>query len=246
MKIKTKLYNFVIPLSFMLLAATGCQIYYPAEPFIRDLQPDFAALTENSSKSAKCKVAIFFIEDFDFCDSSGFRELNAQLRASGFNTTYFGYLYHTHYFAQEITRLSEKHPDMRFVVVGHGLGGSAAYWVAGKVNPVPVDLLITINCHEKLWGKDHANVVQNLHLPVNDVATTEVEKVELKLGAKVNKSLDSHLIITQIAEIAREINESKQIKETKKDKWDFLAPNNQGEKEKAEQAKPPRIMPKTD
>ncbi|MCY2940789.1 MAG: hypothetical protein NTV50_03875 [Planctomycetota bacterium] len=125
------IYQFLIPLTGMLFSALGCQIYYPYEPFIRTLQPDYANLTADSSANSKCKVAVFFIEDFDFCDCGGFRELNAQVRAAGFNNTYFGYLYHAHQFAKDIETLSKNDPEMHFVIVGHGLGGTAAYWLAG-------------------------------------------------------------------------------------------------------------------
>ena len=88
MGFQKSIYQFFIPLTGMLFSAIGCQIYYPYEPFIRTLQPDFANLTADSSSNSKCKVAIFFIEDFDFCDCGGFRELNAQVRASGCSVLY--------------------------------------------------------------------------------------------------------------------------------------------------------------
>jgi len=75
MGFQKSIYQFLIPLTGILFTAIGCQIYYPYEPFIRTLQPDFAHLTADSSANSKCKVAVFFIEDFDFCDCGGFREL---------------------------------------------------------------------------------------------------------------------------------------------------------------------------
>ena len=242
MGIKNLFFQFLIPLSGFLFSSIGCQIYYPSEPFIRNLQPDFENLTDESSSGSKCKVAVFFIEDFDFCDCSGFRELNAQIRASGFNNTYFGYLYHAHQFAKEIESLSQKDPEMHFVIVGHGLGGSAAYWVAGKVNPITVDLLVTLNCHEKLWGTQHPNIVDNLHLPAGENKTKENKKCEAGKACPPEKSLDAHMVIAQISEIARQIEESKKGKPIVKDSWDFLKPKEDTRSKKTGQHSPPRIL----
>jgi len=242
MGFQKSIYQFLIPLTGILFSAIGCQIYYPYEPFIRTLQPDYANLTAESSSNSKCKVAIFFIEDFDFCDCSGFRELNAQVRASGFNNTYFGYLYHAYQFAKDIETLHQKDPEMRFVIVGHGLGGSAAYWLAGKVNPIPVDLLVTLNCHENLWGKPHPNIIDNLHLPVGDTSKTEVLKCVLGKDCPIEKSLDGHMVITQIAAIAKQIEESQKGKAPPKDEWDFLKPKEDAGKKKLGQPSPPRIL----
>ena len=242
MGIKNLFFQFLIPLSGFLFSSIGCQIYYPSEPFIRNLQPDFENLTDESSSGSKCKVAVFFIEDFDFCDCSGFRELNAQIRASGFNNTYFGYLYHAHQFAKEIESLSQKDPEMHFVIVGRGLGGSAAYWVAGKVNPITVDLLVTLNCHEKIWGTQHPNIVDNLHLPAGENKTKENKKCEAGKACPPEKSLDGHMVIAQISEIARQIEESKKGKPTVKDNWDFLKPKEDTRSKKTGQPSPPRIL----
>ncbi|NBR04247.1 MAG: hypothetical protein EBT92_00570 [Planctomycetes bacterium] len=242
MGFQKSIYKFLIPLTGMLFTAIGCQIYYPYEPFIRTLQPDFANLTSESSSNSKCKVAVFFIEDFDFCDCGGFRELNAQVRASGFNNTYFGYLYHAHQFAKEIQSLSQKDPEMRFVVVGHGLGGTAAYWLAGKVNPIPVDLLVTLNCHENLWGTKHPNIVENLHLPAGDKPKNDMFKPLLGKVGDEEKSLDGHMIISQIAAIAKEIEVTQKGKEPKRDEWDFLKPKEDAGKKKSGQPAPPRII----
>ena len=243
MGFQKSIYKFLIPLTGMLFTAIGCQIYYPYEPFIRTLQPDFANLTADSSSNSKCKVAIFFIEDFDFCDCGGFRELNAQVRASGFNNTHFGYLYHAHQFAKDIQTLSQKDPEMRFVIVGHGLGGTAAYWLAGKVNPTPVDLLVTLNCHENLWGTQHTNIIENLHLPAGDNQKTDILKCIMGKADAAEKSLDGHMIITQIAAIAKQIEEVQKGKAPKKDEWDFLKPKEDAGKKKSGQPAPPRIIP---
>lgn len=243
MGFQKSIFQFLIPLTGILFSAIGCQIYYPYEPFIRTLQPDYATLTSESSSSSKCKVAVFFIEDFDFCDCGGFRELNAQVRAAGFNNTYFGYLYHAHQFAKDIETISQKDPEMRFVIVGHGLGGTAAYWLAGKVNPIPVDLLVTLNCHENLWGKQHSNIVENLHLPVGDNPKSDVSKSIVGKGDAAEKSLDGHMIITQIAAIAKQIEESQKGKAPEKDEWDFLKPKEDSGKKKSGQPSPPRIIP---
>ena len=243
MGFQKSIYQFLIPLTGMLFSALGCQIYYPYEPFIRTLQPDFATLTADSSANSKCKVAVFFIEDFDFCDCGGFRVLNAQVRAAGFNNTYFGYLYHAHQFAKDIETLSKNDPEMHFVIVGHGLGGTAAYWLAGKVNPTPVDLLVTLNCHENLWGTQHPNIIENLHLPAGDKPDTDLFKSLMGKTDTAEKSLDGHMILTQIAAIAKQIEEAQKGKAPQKDEWDFLKPKEDAGKKKSGQPAPPRIIP---
>ena len=132
---------------------------------------------------------------------------------------------------------------MHFVIVGHGIGGTAAYWLAGKVNPTPVDLLVTLNCHENLWGTQHTNIIENLHLPAGDNQKTDILKCIMGKADAAEKSLDGHMIITQIAAIAKQIEEAQKGKAPKKDEWDFLKPKEDAGKKKSGQPAPPRIIP---
>jgi len=130
-----------LPALLLLVAQTGCLSFcHPVEPPAPD---DMTACKE---LPAPCRnhVYVFFIhgmDPLDFADLSGVRDY---VQSLGFIKTYYGQLYHTWYFTDEIRRIHERDPEARFVLVGFSFGANMVRNVTNKVRDdgVFIDSLI--------------------------------------------------------------------------------------------------------
>ncbi|MEY4394328.1 MAG: hypothetical protein RL595_1577 [Planctomycetota bacterium] len=230
----------------LIAGISGCNLLYTHGDFIQPPHPQYSLIMEDVPEEGKSKVAVFFLQDFDVCDSSCFQAWNAQLRSYGFRKVYFGYSHHVHYFTEEIRTIRETCPDTKIVIVGNEWGSYAAYSLANKVDPGQIALLVTIQRghHLAVCIKDKPfNVEEEYHLP--EVPTAEKCK-EPKEKHDYPMDEIGQLLLGKIGQVAKdaflESNPEKTTKGEKKakDDWDFLAPKDNKEKKKG-QVIPPRV-----
>lgn len=229
-----------------LACISGCTLWYTHSNFIQPPLPQYAMIMEDVPDEGKAKVAVFFIQDADICDCTGFQGWNAQLRAYGFRKVYFGYMHHKDYFAREIECILENAPDTRIVIVGYEWGSCAAYSLAQKIAPAEVALLATI--HRDRHGFTRAkgtpeNVLEEFHLPEKK-ACDKNQPAE----SQPDYPMDSigQMLLGKIGKVARDaFLESADGKKADSPKesgkgWNFLAPRESEEKKKG-QVVPPRV-----
>src|SRR5262249_12387801 len=126
--------------------------------------------------------------------------------------SWLGQPYHAHHFARTIRQLHQDDPDIRFALVGFGLGASWARDLAASLagDPVPIDLLVAI-------GEKPAEAA--VPLPSNgrrsgsvaaagDEAAPDEVKIELprpgRLGAATHPATLA-LLASELAAVARRV-----------------------------------------
>jgi hypothetical protein len=125
----------------LLLAQTGCLSFcHPVEP----PAPEEFIPCKEIPQPCRNHVYVFFIhgmDPLDFADLSGVREY---VHSLGFIKTYYGQLYHTWYFTDEIRQIHQRDPEARFVLVGFSFGANMVRNVANKVrgDGVAIDVIV--------------------------------------------------------------------------------------------------------
>ena len=130
-----------LPALLLLLAQTGCLSFcHPIEP----PSPEVFTACKELPQPCRNHVYVFFIhgmDPLDFCDLSGVRDY---VQSLGFIKTYYGQLYHTWYFTDEIRKVHQRDPEARFALVGFSFGANMVRNVANAVRAdgVNVDLIV--------------------------------------------------------------------------------------------------------
>jgi hypothetical protein len=119
----------------------GCLSYF------HPVDPAPAALSGPCRSVPKCSrdhVYVFLVhgmDPFNFANLSGVRDY---VQSLGFNKTYYGQLYHTWSFDDEIHRIREEDPQAHFVLIGFSFGANMVRHLAQSANEdgIPIDLLV--------------------------------------------------------------------------------------------------------
>jgi hypothetical protein len=130
-----------LPALLLFLAQAGCLSFcHPVEP----PTPEQFTPCKEVPLPSRGHVYVFFIhgmDPLDFADLSGVRDY---VQSLGFIKTYYGQLYHTWYFMDEIRQIHKRDPEARFALVGFSFGANMVRNVANAVraNDVPIDLIV--------------------------------------------------------------------------------------------------------
>jgi hypothetical protein len=89
-------------------------------------------------------VHIFFIHGMDPCDLANLEGMHDYVVSLGFLKTYYGQLYHTWKFRDDVRRIHEEDEDARFVLIGFSFGANMVRNLANMVKDdgVTIDLLV--------------------------------------------------------------------------------------------------------
>lgn len=145
-------------LAFLGCTQTGCLSFCnPLQPLPREeLEP-----YHDIAPCQKDKVHVFFVHGLDPNDISNYTGLFEYVRSLGYGKTYFGWVYHSFLFENEIRALHEQDPEARIVLVGFSYGAGMIRDVACSLRSagITIDLLFYIDGVEF----DH----RLLHRPAN-------------------------------------------------------------------------------
>jgi hypothetical protein len=125
----------------VLLAGPGCLSWlHPVDPPANE----HVVCCKSLPSCCHNHVYIFFIHGLDPLDYANLGGLRDYVQSLGFIKTYYGQLYHTHYFEKELRRIHADDPDARFVLVGFSFGANMVRNLAQSVKPdgVFIDLLV--------------------------------------------------------------------------------------------------------
>ena len=93
-----------------------------------------------------CKdhVYIFLINGLDPINATNLTGVRDYMHDIGFQKTYYGQLFHTRTYVEEIRRLSAADPDARFVLLGFSFGANMVRNIANAVkdDKIQIDLLV--------------------------------------------------------------------------------------------------------
>jgi hypothetical protein len=170
--------------TLVLLAGTGClSCLHPIEQPVND----HVACCKSVSSCCRNHVYIFFIHGLDPLDYANLSGVRDYVQSLGFIKTYYGQLYHTHYFEKELRRIHCEDPDARFVLVGFSFGANMVRDVAQSVKrdgifidslvylggntlenrpkdrPENVGHLVNILATGCIWNGDHLDDATNLN-----------------------------------------------------------------------------------
>jgi hypothetical protein len=96
---------------------------------------------------ARSHVYIFLVNGVDPINCANLTGMRDYLQSLGFIKTYYGQLYHTHYYTKEIRRLHCEDPDARFVLIGFSCGATTVRIIAQSVkhDGISIDLLVYVS-----------------------------------------------------------------------------------------------------
>jgi hypothetical protein len=126
-----------------LAGAPGCL------QFLNPVHPPAAEVVEPCQAVPLCSrkhVYIFLANGVDpLClgNLSGVREY---LHCLGFTKTYYGQVYHTHWFRRELQRAHREDPEARFVLIGYGCGVDTARALVRSAcqDGIPIELVLSL------------------------------------------------------------------------------------------------------
>jgi len=120
---------------------TGCMSYLnPVAPIPEEKKLCCAEVP----KGCRNHVYVFFVHGMDPLDCANLRGLRDYVQSLGFIKTYYGQMYHTMYFANEIRRIHLEDPDARFVLTGFSFGANMVRDICHSVavDDIHIDLLV--------------------------------------------------------------------------------------------------------
>lgn len=124
-----------------LMLTAGCMsVFHPIQP----PAPHKVAACRMAPDCARNHVYIFMVHGLDPFDYANLSGLCDYFHHLGFRKVYYGQLYHTHDFEDEIDRLHREDPQARFVLVGFSFGANMVRYLANSANDehIPIDLLV--------------------------------------------------------------------------------------------------------
>jgi hypothetical protein len=133
----------------VLFAAAALLLFGPAGcmSFLHPIdQPDHDQLAGCQQVPKPCRqhVYVFFVhgvDPLDFANLSGVRDY---VQSLGFGKTYYGQMYHTGYFTDEIRKIHASDPEARFALVGFSFGANMVRNIANSVRDegITIDLIV--------------------------------------------------------------------------------------------------------
>ncbi|HXG08438.1 MAG TPA: hypothetical protein VNK04_01485 [Gemmataceae bacterium] len=126
-----------------LASASGCfHVHAIAPP-----GPEWVEPCQSIPLSGRNHVYIFFVHGLDPLDCANLKGVCEFVQRLGFNKTYYGQLYHTGHFRNEIRRIHQEDPDARFVLIGFSFGANQVRSIAQAVKPdgITIDLLVYLS-----------------------------------------------------------------------------------------------------
>ena len=124
-----------------LLGQAGCLSFcHPIEP----VTSEKVAICKEIPQSCRSHVYVFFIHGMDPLDFANLSGVRDYVQSLGFIKTYYGQLYHTIYFTDEMREIHKRDPEARFALVGFSFGANMVRDVANAVRPdgVDIDLIV--------------------------------------------------------------------------------------------------------
>src|SRR5262249_60003608 len=105
---------------------------------------EYVAACREAPKCARDHVYIFMINGLDPVDYSNMTGVRHYLNELGFQKTYYGQLYHTPYFDNEVRKIHQADPDAHFVLIGFSFGANMVRSIAQGVKRegIQIDLLV--------------------------------------------------------------------------------------------------------
>jgi hypothetical protein len=125
----------------LLLGQTGCLSYLNA---VSPPTSEEIVSCKQIPKPCRSEVYIFFVHGMDPLDFANLSGVRDYVQSLGFIKTYYGQLYHTWYFEDEIRRLHKLDPEARFVLVGFSFGANMVRDMANdlRADNISIDLLV--------------------------------------------------------------------------------------------------------
>lgn len=121
--------------------STGCvSTFNPVEPPIAEQLMSCQVIPP----CCKDHVYIFFVNGLDPINATNLTGVRDYLHQLGYQKTYYGQLFHTRTYVDEIRRIHSSDPDARFVLLGFSFGANMVRNIANAVkdDPIQIDLLI--------------------------------------------------------------------------------------------------------
>lgn len=130
-----------VALAALLAGASGCLSFcHPIDP----PKPPERAPCEALPQACRNRVHIFFIQGLDPLDFDNLDGVAEYVQQLGFIKTYYGQLYHTWYFEDELRKVHKEDPEARFVLVGFSFGANMVRCICNSVkkDDIRIDLLV--------------------------------------------------------------------------------------------------------
>lgn len=127
-----------------LLSGSGCLTLKHALP---PPQPEWHEPGPAVPTCCRNHVYVFLVNGCDPVNCGNLTGVRDHLHTLGFIKTYYGQVYHTRYFANEIRKVRQDDADARFVLIGFDLGARAVQALAGDLGHegVCIDLVIYLS-----------------------------------------------------------------------------------------------------
>jgi hypothetical protein len=124
-----------------LLGPAGCMSFI--HPIDRP-PPEQLAGCEQLPKPCRQQVYVFFIHGVDPLDFANLGGVRDYVQSLGFIKTYYGQLYHTSYFTDEIRKIHAREPEARFALVGFSFGANQVRNIANTLRDedISIDLIV--------------------------------------------------------------------------------------------------------
>jgi hypothetical protein len=250
--------------AWALFAAPGCLCFvHPVKP------PDKERVKQCGEVPCGCRnhVFVFFVQGTDPLDTADLAGVRDYVQSLGFIKTYFGQVYHSSWFADEVRRLCKDDPLARFVVVGYDLGARQARELAQAVKKegVPLDLLVYLsarglgdgpeNCPENVgrivsirgkefWPAPVLDGAENLVLPDADHFDTPTHAHTLEVLAEELTAVAGRVPVVTYEDAPKPEplpapRRAAPPRPPTPDEWDFLEPETQRSQGSRSPAPPP-------
>jgi hypothetical protein len=127
--------------ALLLLGPAGCMSFL--HPIDRPA-PEQLACCEQLPKPCRQHVYVFFVHGVDPLDYANLSGVRDYVQSLGFIKTYYGQLYHTGYFTDEIRKIHAREPEARFALVGFSFGANMVRNIANAVRDedIAIDLIV--------------------------------------------------------------------------------------------------------
>jgi hypothetical protein len=127
--------------ALLLFGPAGCMSFL--HPVDRPA-PEQLAGCEQLPKACRQQVYVFFIHGVDPLDYANLSGVRDYVQSLGFIKTYYGQLYHTSYFTDEIRKVHAREPEARFALVGFSFGANMVRNIANAVRDegIAIDLVV--------------------------------------------------------------------------------------------------------
>lgn len=126
-----------IMLGLIVGLTSGClHCFHPTpEPVREQLEA-----TKQIPTPARASVYLFLLNGLDPLEIGNLSGVREYVNSLGFGKVYYGQLYHTHWFLDEMRRIRSECPESRFIVLGFEYGADAAHKLTEKAISEGIDI----------------------------------------------------------------------------------------------------------